>query len=281
MSVLVIGSANIDYVYKTAEFVKPGNTILGYDFEQYFGGKGANQVYAASQIIDETGFIASLGTDQNANDIINHLKLNKVDVSQIKQVDLNTGCAFINIVDGENAITCISGANLALDVEYVQELADYICSYDIVVLQLEIDPKVVEYVLELCALRGVTTILDPAPSNFCTQKMIDLATYVKPNEHEYEDINSRLDLSKLENLIVTRGSLGVSYITKNRTHEFTCKPVNAIDTTGAGDVFMGVFASMLDKTKDHILAINTAIKCSGYVVTKMGAQVDFKEVLEG
>ncbi len=274
MAVLVIGSANIDYTINSDTFLKAGETIFGNSLETFYGGKGANQAYAAAKISDDVAFIGAVGNDEVGREVIANFTTNNVECSHIEIKDNKTGSAFINVVDGENAIIVFSGANHDLSIEDIARHSEYIKTFTTIVMQLEISFEVVEYVMEIAKSVDSTIILDPAPSTSCTQKMLDLATFIKPNEYEYKDIKSRFNVDESK-CIVTYGKKGVEYFSEGKKHYLNTMEVEAIDTTGAGDVFNGVFSAVYDSTKDIHKSIEEASKASAKSVTQKGAQVDF------
>lgn len=276
MAVLVVGSVNLDYTFYTDSFLKPGETIVGNTFKTFHGGKGANQAIAASRLNDKVAFIGAIGSESDNTSVIENFNQHNVECKKLYKKPGATGSAFINVVAGENAIAVIPGANELLTVNDIDVVEECIKKFDTVVVQLEIPGEVVERVLEIATKSRATVILDPAPSTNCTQKMLDLATFIKPNEHEYEDLKSRFRIEE-EKCIVTYGEQGIEFYHDGEKQKIASKSVEVVDTTGAGDVFNGVFAAMYDKTHNIKKSLDYAIKYSAIAVTKNGAQIDFLE----
>lgn len=286
--ILVIGSSNTDMVIKTDKLPAPGETILGGKFLLTPGGKGANQAVAATRLGGKITFVMKRGNDLFGNQTVGLLMREGIETEYvIKDNDLPSGVALI-IVDskGENSIVVASGANSNLNPEDIPpEIFD--CKrYPILLLQLEIPIKTVEYCIKEASKCGTKIILNPAPAQPLSEELLRDVDLITPNETEAEAL-SGIRIKNLEsaakaaeimqskgvkNVIITMGEKG-AYV---RSGKFTGMvpgiKVKAIDTTGAGDVFNGALAVALAEGMDHKDAVFFANRAAAISVTKMGAQ---------
>lgn len=278
---------NMDMLITVESFPKVGETILGKDVEYFVGGKGGNQAVAASRVGAEVTMLGKVGKDSFGGQIIDFLKNDKVNTSQISQeARQSSGLATVFRDSIDNLITVIPGANSSVDVNYVENKADYICNSQVLLTQFEIPIESVIRSLQIAKENGVISIVNPAPFNKEFIEHLDLATYITPNEIEFEMIygrrfNSDLDLEEgmidwsinhKTNLIVTRGSKGVSYIEDGDVHIIPAITVDVMDTTGAGDTFNGILAVELSKNRNISEAVKIASIGASLSIRKKGAQ---------
>ncbi|WP_027063424.1 ribokinase [Mesoplasma seiffertii] len=288
--IVVIGSLNIDLVFKVAKLPKPGATIFSESFEYHFGGKGANQAYTIGKLEGDVELLGVVGNDEYGMKILQHLKQTaKVKVDEIKvSSTLPTGMANIVVDDnGNNQIIVHSGANFDFDEAYIAKVKAIIDTKDIVILQLEIPINVVEELINYAYEQKKVIILNPAPICQLKDEILGKIDYLIPNETELEVLMQQKFISPaqflaaaqefvnqkaLKTLIVTLGNYG-SYLITNKTSKFiNVYKVNAIDTTSAGDSYLGAFAVKLSQGCDLEQALDYAAKVSAIVVTKNGAQ---------
>lgn len=276
--VVVVGSINVDMVFTSDIRPKAGETVLGNTFSVIPGGKGANQAVAAAKLGAETYMVGCVGNDSNGEFSLKNLQNMNVNTLGVKTVNnVPTGVANIVVADNDNSIIVISGANFEITKEIIDNNKELILSSDIVLLQLEIPFKVVEYVIEICSKNNVKVLLNPAPAAELNDYIIENATYITPNEHElkliFKNQNTDEILKRYPNkLIVTLGSKGVKYYDGHEIRQIPSIKVNVVDTTGAGDTFCGGLAAALVRGYNIEDAIKFANKAASVTVTMLGAQ---------
>lgn len=283
-SVVVVGSINIDMVMTTEKLPKIGETILGKDMNYYMGGKGSNQAVAAARIGAPVKLFASIGEDTFGDKALKHLEEEGIDTSLITvEPNIFTGLASIFSIDTDNSIVVLPGANMLLEVDAT--FGEHLEENDVVLAQLEVPMAAIKNAFEIAQEKGCTTILNPAPYNGEFLEFIDLIDVVTPNETEFEGmIGKDLDSENLEeemirwsneyqtDLILTRGSEGVSYVKENKVYTIDAHDVEVQDTTGAGDTFNGILASLLAQEATLDEAVIQANLGAALSTTKLGAQ---------
>lgn len=289
MSVLVIGSTNIDITVQTEKLPLKGETVLGDSISFRFGGKGANQACACGKLGAKVTFLTAVGKDKYGKDIIEYLSTCNVDTSRVKYSDNNpTGTAVINVADdSSNSIVVVQGANLDCDCDYILQNEDCFKNCNYVLLQMEIPLAAIELSIKLAARYGKKVVLNPAPANPNIDKTLyKFITYITPNETEAEimayGIKKDDDLSKaanklledgVNNVVITLGSNGAKLYTNNRTTiSVPAYNVKAIDTVAAGDCFNGAFVTALEQGKDEESSLKFSNMASAIAVTRHGAQ---------
>ena len=277
--VVVVGSINVDMVFTSDIRPKAGETVLGNTFSVIPGGKGANQAVAAAKLGAETYMVGCVGNDSNGEFSLKNLQNMNVNILGVKTVNnVPTGVANIVVADNDNSIIVISGANFEITKEIIDNNKELILSSDIVLLQLEIPFKVVEYVIEICSKNNVKVLLNPAPAAELNDYIIENATYITPNEHElkliFKNQNTDEILKRYPNkLIVTLGSKGVKYYDGYEIRQVPSIKVNVVDTTGAGDTFCGGLAAALVRGYNIEDAIKFANKAASVTVTMLQKQL--------
>jgi len=284
-NILVIGSLNADLVVRTPRFPQPGETISGEDLQVIPGGKGANQAVAAARHGVNVSMLGRVGEDSFGDFLLDNLKANHVKTSLIQRDGASTGTATI-IVDakGQNSIILSAGANGKVSSSDVEHAS--FPDFNLLLLQLEIPTPTVLSAAKLAKQNGIRVILNPAPAKDLPDELISLADFLIPNETELSlltgtevtDIPSaekaaHVILKKgVRNVIVTLGSKGALIVNeKVNTHVETYK-VDVIDTTAAGDAFIGGFASVLDSANSLVDAVRYGCACGALATTKFGAQ---------
>lgn len=288
--ILVVGSLNADLVVRTPRFPQPGETISGEDLQVIPGGKGANQAVAASRLGANVSMLGRVGKDNFGEFLLENLKSNHVDTSLIQRDEASTGTATI-IVDsnGQNSIVLSAGANSKVSSSDV-ELAS-LSKFSLLLLQLEIPTPTVLSATKLAKQNGVIVILNPAPAKQLPDELIALADFIIPNETELslltdmevKDISSAEKAGQVllergtKNVIVTLGGKGALIVNKNTSEQVDTFPVNVVDTTAAGDAFVGGFASILNtsnsvSSQNLLDAVRYGCACGALATTKFGAQ---------
>lgn len=289
-NILIVGSMNIDLVVSVENMPVPGETVSGKDFSVLCGGKGANQACACGRLAGQAMMLGAVGDDSYGTILMDSLLKSNVDVSRVKKVaGVSTGTAIITVDDhAENSIVVVPGANNHVTCEYIDQNIDYIEQADIILLQLEIPMDTVIHVAKTAkALGGKTVILDPAPMPLALpEELIQYVDMIKPNEAELERLTQKaiaecgieeqvvlLESLGVENVIITLGAEGSYVKEKNSPGKYIyAKKVKAIDTTAAGDTFIGGVATILGEGGSLESAVAFATIASGIVVTRKGAQ---------
>lgn len=286
-NICVIGSLNMDLVVNVDTMPKPGQTIIGSNFKEVPGGKGANQAVAMARLNGNVSMIGKGGEDGFGQTLINSLKNDKVDTTYIQTSKGATGVALITVdKNAQNSIVVSPGANFEVKEDDIDNNIEAIKNSDIVVLQLETPLNTIKYALNKAKELNKYTILNPAPAVKLDDEIIKNVDLLTPNETELEilsemKIENEDDISKATNkmiekgvkeLIVTLGSKGSLYINKEKSFFKSAYKVDAIDTTAAGDSFTGALAVALSNNKSIDEAMDFASKVGALSVMKEGAQ---------
>ncbi len=272
-SILVIGSINKDLVVNTLRFPKEGETILGNNFYTTNGGKGANQACAIGKLGGDVSMLGAVGNDNFAKDLSDALSSNNVNINNLLIKDnVSTGIAVITVTnDGTNHIIVVQGANALITKDDVKE--DLISSFDIIVMQLEIPLEIAKYAASIAKKLGKTVVLNPSPAVKLDRDFLSCVDILIPNETEI-DIIGGVDYvleCGVKNIILTLGADGCELITKQNRKHFDAYKVNVVDTTAAGDSFLGGVVRMIADDKTIEEAIEFATKVSNITVTRKGA----------
>lgn len=286
--ILVIGSFMTDLVVQTDKLPIEGETIIGNSFNQFTGGKGANQAVAVARLGGKVAMIGKLGRDDFGKEHIHSLQEAGVDDQNVLFDDfVRTGVGNVTLdKKGNNRIIVVPGANLELNANEIEQLEDVIQDSDIVVLQLEIPIKTVYRSIEIAKKYQKMVILNPAPAQELDLNYAKMVDYITPNETEayiltginVENIEmTRKAAEKLlsqgyKNVIITLGENGVFFKNKYQENYVKAYKVKPVDTTAAGDSFVGGFAYGLSMGWENKLALEFAVATSAIAVTRMGSQ---------
>jgi ribokinase len=285
--ITVVGSMNMDLVIKVNEIPQIGETLLGNELLQIPGGKGANQGVAIAKLNNEIIFLGKVGKDVFGDALIESMKESGVNIEHIEKTDESTGIAVINVDKyGNNNIIVIPGANGDVDKGYLQRHLIAFEKADIIVFQLEVPLETVKEGLKIARKLGKTTILNPAPAYELDDEIIQNVDILIPNEHELERISkikitdqdsilkaANILLQKgIKQIIVTLGGKGVLYIDINGYKFFEAYKVNVVDTTAAGDSFIGGFVSSYIENGNIEKSIEIGQKTAALAIQKVGAQ---------
>ncbi len=268
----------MDLVVTAPKRPSKGETILGESFKTVPGGKGANQAVAASRLGAEVYMIGCVGDDAFGKAILENFKKNHVLTTYVEPVTgMESGTAHITLAEGDNSIIVVKGANNYVTPEFVEKALDVIRESDIVLIQQEIPEETVEYVSEKCHQFGVPLLLNPAPARPIRKEVIEKAAYLTPNELEtsilFDKKNLHESLIEYPNKVfITEGKNGVRFHNGEKEIVVPSYPVEALDTTGAGDTFNAAFAVALAEGKSFEESIRFANRAASLSVTKFGAQ---------
>ena len=286
-NICVIGSLNMDLVVNVDTMPKPGQTIIGSNFKEVPGGKGANQAVAMARLNGNVSMIGKVGEDGFGQTLINSLKNDKVDTTYIQTAKGATGVALITVdKNAQNSIVVSPGANFEVKEDDIDNNIEAIKNSDIVVLQLETPLNTIKYALNKAKELNKYTILNPAPAVKLDDEIIKNVDLLTPNETELEiisgvSIETEEDIQKaaqimiekgVKELIVTLGSKGSLYINKEKSMFKKAYKVEAVDTTAAGDSYTGALAVALSNDKTIEEAMDFASKVGALSVLKEGAQ---------
>lgn len=283
--VLVIGSINVDYVIHTERLPKLGETLNGSDFSMNFGGKGANQAVALAKAGCEVKMLGAVGKDLPGSLAVTHLQEAGVDTSAVFSVDKPTGAAVITVCCGDNHILLDSGANGTVTPQAIVAREDLFDWAEIVVMQYEIPIESVLCAARLAKEKGKTVIVNPAPAREVPTELYEYTDLIIPNEFEAEGITGIAPkddedavkvLTKLCRLgckgaIVTLGERGSAYSENGEVGFMGIYPVRAVDSTAAGDSFIGGLCARLCGGASLREAIEYAAAVSAITVERKGA----------
>lgn len=286
--VTVVGSLNVDTTMKIKRMPLPGETISAMGKSSAAGGKGANQAVSAARSGAQTSFVGEVGKDNGGQMMLKDLQDNGIDVSGIRENDqVGTGSAAILLDEnGQNSILVYGGANQQLSVEDVEAAKKQIVSADFVVAQFETPQAATLRAFQLAKENGVTTILNPAPAQKIDPAVLKLTDLIIPNETESsaltgiiitDETSMLMSAAKfaqmgVRNLIITVGAKGAFYCTQDGYNFIPAFKVDAVDTTAAGDTFIGALSSQLKPDMSNIeKALVYAQRASSLAVQKMGA----------
>jgi ribokinase len=288
--ILVVGSSNTDLIIKVPEIPRPGETLLGGEFQTFPGGKGANQAVAAARGGGDVVFIAAVGNDGYGNESVKGYKLDNINTENIKICKgVPSGIAMITISEsGENAISVASGANAELKPEDLDEAEEAFHEAEYMLVQLETPLDTVQKAVDISSEFGTRVILNPAPATELPDALLSKVDIITPNETEAEsltgvEVKSEADARKaaeklhergINTVIITLGSEG-AFLSDRNTSVSKRIPgfaVQAVDTTAAGDVFNGQLAVALAEGLSLEDAILLAHAGAALSVQKLGAQ---------
>jgi ribokinase len=288
--IAVVGSAMMDLTAYADVLPEPGQTLAGQLFTTGFGGKGANQAVMAALCGADVHFVGKLGKDVFGDAIADNFEKVGINAEFVDRSETPNGVAHIWVDGhGENRIIIIPGANHEIEINRAVDAIYIIPGLQIVVAQCEIKQEVTLAAFKAAKARGCTTILNPAPFQEISAALLELCDWIIPNETEFRELYGELPTSDEilksfrpgKNSIVTLGSKGAVYISADgQIHHATAPKVTAVDTTGAGDSFVGSFAFGLASGKDPIEAMKLSIAIASLSVTRKGAQSSYPNQTE-
>jgi len=290
--VCVIGSMNMDLVVKVNDIPRVGETILSKSVEKIAGGKGANQAVAAKRCGAQVAMIAKIGKDENGQILKGNLEKDNIDVKYVFEDKKEaTGMAIIMVNEnGNNSIIVVAGSNMTINEHEIEASVEKIKESDILIAQFETSEEMTLKAFQKAKELGKVTILNPAPAKKINDELLKVTDIIVPNETEAEVLTG-ITVESLEDAkrageaflekgvkfaIITLGSRGAAVIGKEFCELVPAYKVNAIDTTAAGDSFIGGLSSKLDfkniNKETLIKAVNFGNKVSSISVQRKGAQ---------
>jgi ribokinase len=289
----VIGSTNMDLTTTVERMPAWGETVLARHFETSFGGKGANQAVAAAKLGAEVVMVTNLGDDTLGESALNNFKSCGIDTAHVRSIpNQSTGTATILVDEksGDNSILIVAGANGDLSAADVDAAGDALKQCDLILLQLEIQLETAYAAIRFGRKNGVRTVLNPAPARRnLDMEVVTQASFLMPNETELAILTDMPVQSEdeilaaaqslvrqgVETVIVTLGARGSLLATRAGVRAIAPVKVRAVDTTGAGDAFIGSFARYLAGGLSLDEALAEATRYSALSVTRHGAQKSF------
>jgi len=286
--ITVVGSLNMDLVVRSPRIPQPGETIIGHGFHTVPGGKGANQAIAAARLGAQVSMVGRVGDDAFGEALLGNLAAAGVAHAWVWRTPATaTGVALITVDDaGQNSIVVASGANMRLTPADVEAAEDAIAQAEVVLLQLENPVEAVLRAAQIARARGKTVVLNPAPARPLPAELPALVDVLVPNESEtalltglpVADIESaqraalRLLESGIGTVILTLGERGALLAHAGRSERFPAFQVTPVDTTAAGDAFVGGFAVALAEGRTLAEAVRWGNAAGGLAATQLGAQ---------
>ncbi|WP_460116667.1 ribokinase [Pseudomonas sp. S2_C03] len=294
--VVVIGSLNMDLVTRASRLPRGGETLIGESFTTISGGKGANQAVAAARLGAQVSMVGCVGSDAYGEVLRGALLADGIDCQAVSTVDGSSGVALIVVDDNsQNAIVIVAGANGALTPALIDQFDAVLQAADVIICQLEVPDATVGYALKRGRELGKTVILNPAPaSRALPANWYAAIDYLIPNESEASTLTglpvdslataetaaTRLIAMGAGKVIITLGAQGSLFADGQRFEHFVAPKVKAVDTTAAGDTFVGGFAAALAGGKSEREAIHFGQAAAALSVTRAGAQPSIPDLSE-
>ncbi|MFC4804314.1 ribokinase [Filifactor villosus] len=286
--IIVVGSLNMDLVLRCDRIPKVGETVIGNDFDMIPGGKGANQAVALARLGSDVKMIGKVGRDEFAKTLVSSLEESGVDTSYLLVSNTQrTGVAGISVDgNGKNSIIVAPGANNDITLDEIVGLDSLLSSAEMIVLQNEVPSQINSYILKEYGNREIPIVWNPAPAMPIEEEYLRYIDFLIPNEHEIRLLSSNFPtdiesydeyidhyISKgVKHIIITLGEEGCIFACGEVRKRYCAYTVAAVDTTAAGDTFVGGFCSEYTRTKNIDTAIDFAMKAASISVTRYGAQ---------
>jgi ribokinase len=285
--ILVIGSLNMDLVARCEHLPREGQTVFGQDFFTAAGGKGANQAVAAARLGARVAMAGCVGRDQFGRDLIAGLRDAGVDAGAVVPVDRPTGTALITVdAGGANTIVVISGGNMACDPALIDRALARAGGPGVLLLQHEIPVEANAHAIRVARRAGWFVVLNPAPARAVAADLLPLIDIIVPNETEAAAICGRDVADRVEALaaaqqlvaagargaLITLGGDGALYCDAAGAWHCPAAAVKAVDTTAAGDAYIGALAAALAEGRELRESLGFAAAAAALSVTRLGAQ---------
>lgn len=292
--ILVIGSANADMVVRSPKMPALGETLIGSDSFVGAGGKGLNQAVAVKKLGGEVRFVGALGKDSNGAMLRRTLEGYDIPATCLEVEERATGCAMIVLVDGDNFIVVDEGANACLTPDVIDSVAGYIVDADIVLIQYEIPIESVMRIAEITSKNRTMLVVNPAPFKELPREFYTKCDLLVPNEHEAHALSgiypgdetsaeaalgAILDMG-VKRAVITLGERGCIYFDGERSARCPAIKTVAVDTTSAGDSFIGALCVRLAAGESLESAIKYATRASSITVSRAGASISIPYAAE-
>ena len=286
--VFVLGSINQDFVLKVERRPEPGETVTNAELSTHNGGKGANQAAAAALLGTSVTMLGRVGDDEFGGPLMQALREKGIDTSLVERASgKSTGAAFITVTpDGENAITVAPGANRSLTPGDVEAAAEAIGDARVFVAQMEVPVQTVLRAVEVAAEEGTRALVNLAPTFEVPRDLLEKLDPLVVNEHEaafllgreVEGVKGALSAapellsSGPRSAVITIGEEGAVLADGESVEHLPAPEVEVVDTTGAGDAFVGALATQIARGASLREAVAYAVRAGAAAVTKEGAQ---------
>jgi len=284
--IVVVGSLNLDMVVHLTRRPQSGETVAAQSFKMFLGGKGANQAAAGARLGANVKMLGRVGDDNFGSMLLKGLSETGVDLSCVERTPGSSGLAFITTDDhAQNSIVVVSGANDMLMAEDILRQRDMLAGATVLLAQLETPIDAILQLARIASEAGVPFILDPAPARVLPRELMELVTWLTPNETESkiligrdtgelpESIATMLLASGCRNVVLKLGAAGVYLAGKDVPNTYVEGfKVEAVDSTAAGDAFNGAFGAALAADIDPSSAARIACAVGAISVTRHGAQ---------
>jgi len=281
--IVVVGSINMDLVVRAPRLPQLGETLLGGDFQTFPGGKGANQAVACARLGANVRMIGRVGNDAFGEELLADIAKNGVDVSAIQRdKQAATGVALITVTEsGDNAIVVAGGANGKVTAQDIEKNESLFRQAALLVVQLECPLPAVERAINLARNFGVRIVLNPAPAQKLPDELLSKVDFLIPNQTELNLLTGEREMDRaiahlqkvgVQNLVVTLGGQGALIVAGETRTRIAAYQVEVVDTTAAGDAFVGAFAVALGEGKSTLEAAQMGVAAGALAVTKAGAQ---------
>ena len=294
--IVIVGSINMDLMLRCQHLPQPGETVQGSDFCTVPGGKGANQAVAAARLGAPVALVGCVGADVFGQQATTALQAEGVDLAQLHvMAGIATGIAMVQVEEsGENCIVLAAGANHALRTTHVQTAAALIAGAALLVCQLESPLPAVQCAIEIAFAAGVPVLLNPAPAAPLPDALLRMVTWLVPNAGEAAllagvSIEGRAGAAEAgqtlvsrgaDNVLITLGRHGVVMADAQGSSHRAAQFARPVDTTGAGDTFVGALAAALAQSKNLRQAVDFAQQAAAYSVEHRGAQASMPHLAD-
>jgi ribokinase len=287
--ICVVGSSNIDLTFRAPRLPRPGETLLGSEFQLGYGGKGANQAVMAARLGARVSMLSRVGNDVFGQGMLQNYRAEGIDTTHVRiDSERATGVASIVVDDAasSNCILVVPGANLGLSPRDICEAADVLRSADVVIAQAETPLETTLEAFRIAQAAGVLTIFNPAPACQLPDELLRLCDLCVPNEIEIETLTDQPAATREQaeaaawmllrrgarTVIVTLGARGALRVEEGNCDYLPALTVQAVDPTGAGDAFIGTLAVFIGEKHPLHEALRRANAAAGLSVTKLGTQ---------
>ncbi|WP_080147043.1 ribokinase [Marinilactibacillus piezotolerans] len=281
-NILVVGSISTDLVVNADRKPEIGETIEGKEFQTFFGGKGANQAVACARLGAQTAMAGAVGEDEFGIRLLENLTYNQVSIDQVVRIKEHaSGTALITVVEGDNSIIYVAGANRQFTPEKLfqtEEQLERLKASDIVLVQNETPVKTIEKLILTCQEYHVPVLYNPAPARLISEEWIEKVAFLTPNETEFKVLFPDKTMEEMlfkypSKLIITLGEDGAVFCNGEKIISIPAFPVERIvDTTGAGDTFNGAFAVAYAEGKTIEESVRYANKAASLSIQRSEAQ---------
>jgi len=279
--IINFGSINYDFIFRLEKAPQPGQTLLADSLEGQPGGKGANQAIAAARDGSKVMMVGAVGQDGLAEASLANFVNDGVDITRVVHLsNISTGCASITInAQGQNTIIVAAGANMLAKGDQIDD--SLLVQADIILLQMENDPQEIAHLIRRSHELGKKTILNLAPAIYLEPEILSLCSLIIVNEDEAAQLAGWLNCEALvqelaanlgTDVMRTLGSEGSEACVAGKMIRVDAYPIQAVDTTAAGDCFIGVLAASLEKGLDMRAAMQRASKAAALACSRKGSQ---------